>query len=47
MKFIKLILILLVIFHFNSLNASEDKLYNKIIEGEIPKDKFKQKLDLK
>ncbi len=33
MKFIKLILILLVIFHFNSLNASEDKLYNKIIKN--------------
>lgn len=24
-----------------------NKLYNKIIEGEIPKDEFKQKLDLK
>ena len=33
MKFIKLILILFTVFHFSSLSASEDKLYNKIVKN--------------
>ena len=33
MKFIKLIIILLTVFHFSSLSASEDKLYNKIVKN--------------
>ena len=33
MKFIKLVLILFTVFHFSSLSASEDKLYNKIVKN--------------
>ena len=33
MKFIKLILILFTVFHFSSLSASEDKLYNQIVKN--------------
>ena len=33
MKFIKLILIFFTVFHFSSLSASEDKLYNKIVKN--------------
>ena len=33
MKFVKLILILFTVFHFNSLSASEDKMYNQIVKN--------------